>query len=252
MTRPAWDDKVESLDDLILGGFKIIQPRQGYRFSLDAVLLAHFPDLHNINTAIDLGTGNGVIPLLLACRKPTLNITGIEIQEEMVKRAQRSIIMNGAEKRIAVKCVDIRVIPACLPARQAELITCNPPFWREGEGQLSRNREAATARHEIEVKLMGIISAAAHLLQPRGRLAMINRVVRLQEIRQAYAACNFTMTRIRMVQSFPAEEAKLVLIEGALGGDGHVLEEPPLVVYQSPGIYSREISAIYAAALERG
>lgn len=249
MTKPIWDDKEESLDDLILGGFKIIQPRQGYRFSLDAVLLAHFPELHDINTAIDLGSGNGVIPLLLAYRKPTLNITGIEIQEEMVKRAQRSIIYNRVQERITIKCLDIRAIPASLPAAQAGLITCNPPFWREGEGKLSGHREAAIARHEIAVKLIDILTAAAYLLKPGGRLALIHRAARLEEIKQACAACGFTMTRIRMVRSFPAEQAKLVLIEGVLGGAGFVTDEPPLVVYQSPGCYSREIRAIYTGAL---
>lgn len=252
VTGPLWDDKIESLDDLILGGLKIIQARRGYRFSLDAVLLAHFPDLRHTDTVIDLGTGSGIIPLLLAYRKPGLRITGIELQKGMAERARRSIRMNGMEGQITVECRDIRMIPASSPTGQAELITCNPPFWKEEEGLLNRNPEAAVARHEIELRLMDIVKAAAHLLRPGGRLAMIHRAARRQEIEESFESGGFTFTRLRRVQSFAGEEAKLLLVEGALKAGTHAPEDPPLVVYQSPGRYSGEIGAIYAADLKSG
>lgn len=245
MIGPDLNDETESVDDLILGDFKVIQARQGYRFSVDAVLLAHFPTLKDTDRVIDLGTGNGVIPFLLAYRKPMLNIIGIELQKEMVERARRSIMINGLQSRVTVECLDIRVIPALLPAARAELVTCNPPFWKKGEGKLSQNRESAVARHEIGVELTDIIGAAAHLLKPGGRLAIIQRTARLGETKRAYRAKGFTVTRLRMVQSFPDQEARLFLIEGRMGSGIPATKEPPLIIYQKPGEYSAEVKAIY-------
>ncbi len=245
MIEPDWDDKTETLDDLT-SGFKIIQPRQGYRFSIDAVLLSHFPHLHNTAKVFDLGTGYGVIPLLLASRQPSLRIIGIEMQRDMVKRAQRSIRINRLEDRVAAKCLDIRLIPSALEAAQAELVTCNPPFWKQGEGQISSDPEVAMARHEIEVELIDIINAARHLLKPGGRLAMIHMSRRLAEIKAAYAASGFAISRLRMVQSFSTRQAKQLLIEGIKCN--HTCQaplEPPLIIYTGPGQYSSEVEAFY-------
>lgn len=235
----------ETLDDLLLGGLQIFQAREGYRFSIDAVLLAHFPDLHDVSHIIDLGTGNGVIPLLLAYRKPGVQITGLEIQPQMAERARRSMEHNQLHRDILIKCMDIRTVKECLPAAQAELATCNPPFWKFGEGKINNNHEQAIARHEIAVRLPEIIAAAAHVLKPQGRLAMINRAERLDEIDRSLALQGFGVTRIRMVQSFASDQPKLVLLEGCRICLGQPIEQPPLIIYQAPGIYSPEIEALY-------
>lgn len=240
------EEASESWDDLILGGLKIIQPRRGYRFSIDAVLLAHFPDLDQVSQAIDLGTGTGVIPLLLSHRKPALKITGVEIQPDMVERARQSVQYNRLEERIVIQCQDIKAIPGHMPGSQADLVICNPPFWKAGEGKLNQNREEAIARHEIEVKLADITAAAAHLLKEEGRLAMIHRAERLEEIRKECGNWGLRITRLRMVKSFAADKAKLVLVESCRREEDCLYhEDPPLIIYQAPGIYSQEVESIY-------
>lgn len=235
----------ESLDDLLLGGMQIFQARNGYRFSIDSVLLAHFPDLHDVSHIIDLGTGNGVIPLLLAHRKPGVQITGVEIQPQMADRAWRSIEHNQLQRDICIKCLDIRSLSECYPAAQAELATCNPPFWKHGEGKINNNHEQAIARHEIAVKLPDIIAAAAHVLKPQGRLVMIHQAKRLPEINHTLALQGFRVKRFRKVRSFASEPPILVLLEGCRTSLGQPIEEPPLIIYQSLGIYSSEIKALY-------
>lgn len=237
----------ESLDDLLLGGLQIFQPRKGYRFSIDAVLLAHFPDLHNVQHIIDLGTGNGVIALLLAYRKPGAQIIGLEVQPLMVERARRSIEHNKLSGTIHIECLDIRRLARCFPAAVADLAICNPPFWKEGEGKLNRNSEEALARHEIAVKLPDIIAAADHVLKPQGRLAMIHRADRLGEIREALTLQGFHISRLRMVQSFTQDKPKLILVEGCRIDPGYLVEESPLIIYQSPGVYSPEVNSFYAS-----
>lgn len=236
----------ESLDDLLLGGMQIFQARKGYRFSIDSVLLAHFPDLHDVSHIIDLGTGNGVIPLLLAYRKPGVQITGIEIQPQMAERARRNMEHNRLQWDISIKCLDIRTLSECYPAAQAELATCNPPFWKHGEGKINNNQEQAIARHEIAVKLPDIIAAAAHALRPQGRLVMIHQAKRLAEIDHALALQGFGVKRFRMVRSFAAEQPKLVLLEACRTSLVQPpIEEPSLTIYQAPGTYSPEINSLY-------
>ena len=251
MTK-AGKEASETLDDLLLGGLKVFQPKSGHRFSIDAVLLAHFPRLDGVSHAIDLGTGNGVIPLLLSCRKPSLRITGIEIQPEMVKRARKSVSYNDLEERITIKYLDIRAIPGQLERAQADLITSNPPFWKAGEGKLNKNREIAAARHEITVTLSDIIEAAAHLLKEGGRLAIIHRAERCQELQQECVRRGFHITRLRMVQSFAGQKAKLVLVEACQGrGPAVSYQEPPLIIYQAAGVYSPEVMAIYDNRMDK-
>lgn len=237
----------ESLDDLLLGGLEIFQPLRGYRFSIDSVLLAHFPDLQDVHHIIDLGSGNGVIPLLLARRKPGLHITGLEIQPQMVERARRSTEHNRLGGKIKIECLDIRTLVDCFPAAVADMVICNPPFWKEGEGKINKNPEEALARHEIAIKLPQIIAAAAHVLKPRGRLAMIHRADRLAEIRASISVQGFYFTRLRMVKSFVQDNPKLVLLEGCLANPGSPVEEPPLIIYQSSGVYTPEVKSLYAA-----
>ena len=235
----------ETLDDLQISGMRLIQSAHGYRFSLDAVLLAHFPDLTDVKRVIDLGTGNGIIPCLLASRAPNLQILGVERQEEMVDRARRSVVINGLESRITILPADIRTIEKHLPRGEAELVLSNPPFWREGEGLISRHPEAAAARHELHLKLAELIEKSAYLLAPRGRLAIIHRAQRLAEVLELFTRQQIFPRRLRLVHPRADREANLMMLEGVKNRRGQLHILPPLAVYSSPGEYSQEIKQIY-------
>ncbi len=239
------DSPGESLDDLLLGGMKLFQSREGYRFSLDAVLLAHFPLLDGIKRAVDLGAGSGVISLLLAYLSPSLCITAIEIQENMVKRAQKSIVFNHLEGRIGLVQADIRDIGKYVSPGSADLVISNPPFWKKGEGRISPNAEKAIARHELEVELKDIIRAAAYLLSPRGCFCLIQNAERLQESLRLFSDHDLSLGRIRPVYSLPGRKAKMLLLEGQKGGTRASVVLPPLFVYESPGVYSKEVRGWY-------
>ena len=235
----------ESIDDLILGGLKLIQAREGYRFSLDAVLLAHFAELQGIDRAVDLGTGNGVIPLLLAHRSPSLSITGIELQANMADRARRNVEYNDLEQRIEIIQGDTRKVEQILSRGWAELVLSNPPFWRKGEGLLNNHPEEAIARHEIELELPEMMAAAAYLLAARGKLVFIHRAERMLEIINQLANYKLAPRRLRLVHPFADRDAKLLLLEAEKNGKGKLQILPPLVIYQKTGIYCEEIKQIY-------
>ncbi|MGE5390679.1 MAG: tRNA1(Val) (adenine(37)-N6)-methyltransferase [Deltaproteobacteria bacterium] len=235
----------ESLDDLILGGMKVIQPRRGYRFSLDAVLLAHFPVLDGVESAVDLGSGGGVIPLIMSWRSPSLSVIGIELQAGMAERSMRTISFNDLDGRIRIIPADIREIKTALPPASAGLVVCNPPFWKKGEGHISNHPEEAIARHELEVEFKDICWAAAYLLKDGGHFCVIQRAERLNEVMAAMTGNRLQVRRIRTVHSFAEDDASLVLVEGRKNSRGGVRIMPPLVIYQEPGFYSSEVNGWY-------
>jgi len=241
--NPVRED--ESLDDLILGGMKVIQPRRGYRFSLDAVLLAHFPELDGVRSAVDLGSGSGVIPLIMSWRSPDLAVIGIELQAEVAERSRRSISYNELEGRIRIIPADIRKIRNALSPASADLVVCNPPFWKKGEGHLSSHPEEAVARHELEVEFIDICRAAAYLLKDGGHFCVIQRAERLAEVMAAMTSNRLQVRRIRSVHSLAGDDATLVLVEGRKNSRGGVRIMPPLVIYQEPGVYSPEVNRWY-------
>jgi len=235
----------ETLDDLIIGGLKLIQPRKGYRFSIDPVLLAHFAGLNKVKRAIDLGCGNGIIIHLLAALSPELEITGIEIQEQMVERAQRSIAYNGLESRVQIINRDIRDIEKYLSPGSFDLVISNPPFWSPGQGRISSNPEEAIARHELTLSLEELIKAAAFLLAPGKSFCIIHRAERLIEIINLCKKYKLLPSRLRAVYSFPGQEAKMVLLEAQKRKQGPFKLLSPLIIYKQPGEYSEEVMSYY-------
>lgn len=235
----------ETLDDLIIGNLKIIQPKKGYRFSIDAVLIAHFCCLDKVKTVVDLGTGSGVIPLILSQRKREIRVKGIEIQDSMLDRAIRSVQYNGLEDRIEIIRGDIKKIGDFLPPASAELVVCNPPFWRRNEGRISQNPEEAIARHELEVDLETMIRASFYLLTFRGHLAFIQRADRFLEGVKALEKNNMGITRVRWVHSKKGQPAKLVMVEAAKNRPSNMQVLPPLIIYEDNGDYCAELKEIY-------
>jgi len=235
----------ETLDDLLLGDMKLIQARRGYRFSLDAVLLAHFPDLSGVSHGVDLGTGSGIIPLLLAFRSPFIRITGIEIQESLAERAHRNVALNGLQDRITIIKGDIKEIHQFLSAESCDLVISNPPFYKINEGHISENEEQSIARHELQIKLAELIEKAGYLLQKGGRLALIHRVERMMEIFELIKKPLFVPKKIRMIHSRIDEPARLFLLEVQKQGRGQLSVLPPLIIYNQNNEYSPELQAYY-------
>ncbi|MBO8159964.1 tRNA1(Val) (adenine(37)-N6)-methyltransferase [Thermosyntropha sp.] len=240
-----WVKPDETMDDLIIGGLKIIQPQKGYRFSIDAVLLAHFCSIDKANLAVDLGTGSGVIPLILTQRKKDLKIKGIEIQEKMAERAERSVRYNQLQDRIEVIKGDVKNIKELIPASSAELVVCNPPFFKENEGFMSKDEDEAVARHEIKVKFGDIVRAAAYILKPKGAFAFVQRADRFLEVVRTLELIHMAVSRVRWVHSYRNKPANLVLVEGRKNKTGGMKVLPPMIIYEEDGKYCRELLEIY-------
>lgn len=236
----------ESLDDLHLGGLRIIQPRRGYRFSLDPILLCAFARIGRGATVCDLGTGSGVIPLILARRSPARHVYGLEIQAAAADRAQRSVQLNGLAGRVTIMAGDLRRVRSLLAAECCQVVVANPPYRRPGSGRQAAGDERAAARHELHGGLDDFLAAAAYLLGSGGRCTIIYLAERLAELLAAMQRYGLEPKRLRCVHSRLHEPARLVLVEGRRGGAPGIRVEPPLGIYQGAD-YSPEVQAIYAS-----
>jgi tRNA1Val (adenine37-N6)-methyltransferase len=236
----------ESLDTLFDGKIKILQSRSGYRFSLDAVLLAHFVNPRPGNKVIDLGTGNGVIPLMLAHLHPSISIAGVELQHSMAARAASNVRFNGLESRIDILQGDVRAIGKIALPQSFAVVVCNPPFRQPTSGRLSVDGERRIARHEMKGGLNDFIHAGAFLLGGGGRLAMIYPAVRCIDLLAAMRRARIEPKRLRMVHSFAGAEAALVLVEGNKGGRPGLEVLAPLIVYREAKEYSGETAMMLA------
>lgn len=237
---------METLTRLKLGGLLLLQARKGYRFSLDPVLLARFVAVREQERVIDLGTGSGVIPLLLARLFAVRQVVGIELQSEQVQRAQQNVELNGLRGAVQILAGDIRQIRELSPAAQADLVVSNPPYRRLHTGRLAPNGERAAARHELAGGLEDFVRAAGWLLKNGGRFALIYLAERLPELLGRMSASDIEPKRLRMIHPRQGEAAKMVLVEGRKMGRPGLTVEPPLFVYRGKGRdYSAEVLQMY-------
>lgn len=234
----------ESLDDLTVKGYKVIQSKKGYRFSMDSVLLADFARARPGENILDLGCGSGVVSLLVAARQPECRITGIEIQKELADRARRSVILNGLQGRISIINGDVRRLEV-ITAGSYDMVVCNPPFQKAGEGKTSFNEEKLIARHEIMACFNDFVRAAYRALKRGGRMVVVHKTRRLVEIITTCQEGGLTPKRMRMVHSRKDLEADLFLLEAQKGAKEGVKVLPGLIVYEDTGKYSQEILEIY-------
>ncbi|MGH7798337.1 MAG: tRNA1(Val) (adenine(37)-N6)-methyltransferase [Candidatus Binatia bacterium] len=234
----------ETLDSLFQGKLKFFQRRSGYRFSLDALLLAHFVSMKGNETVADLGTGNGVIPLLLANLHAQVSITGFEFQPAMAERAERNVKLNDLTGRIRICRGDVRAIRAVAAAASFDVVVCNPPFRKPSSGRISPDDEKRIARHELQGELGDFLAAATFLLRPKGRMALIYPAVRFADLISAMRHARIEPKRLRMVHSFSDAEASLVLVEGVKGGRPGMTVDKPLAIYRRAKEYTDEVSAM--------
>jgi tRNA1Val (adenine37-N6)-methyltransferase len=208
--------------------------------------LAHFVALKAGESAIDLGTGNGVIPLILARLHSDVAITGVEIQPAMAERAARNVRFNQLESQIHIRLGDIREVDAIAPAASFDVAVCNPPYRGVASGRISPNDEKRIARHESRGALDDFLRAADFLLRAKGRIAVVYLAERAVDLFSAMRAARLEPKRIRMVHSFVDADASLVLVEGMKGGRSGVKILPPLTIYGDGNNYSAEVAAIIA------
>ncbi len=237
----------EVIHDLL--GFKnrkIIQRTDRFHFSLDTVLLADFVRFSGRQKKVlDLGTGNGPIPLFLSA-KSMAHITGIELQEDMVALARKNIILNQLEKQITITHLDIKAVPTHFPSSQFDIVTCNPPFFKVPKhAHLNDNQALSLSRHELAIDLEGIMVAARHALKQNGALYMVHRAARLQDILIACENARFKLKRGRFVYPKANSEAMMVLLEFRFDAKSEAKFEPPLIVHHEDGTYTKEVQAIF-------
>ena len=235
----------ERIDDLQRNGYKIIQNEKKFCFGMDAVLLSGFAAVRLGERVLDIGTGTGIIPILLEAKTDGEHFTGLEIQEESAEMASRSVRLNGLSEKIDIICGDINNAGEIFEMASFDVITTNPPYMIGKHGLTGDNREKAVARHEIYCTLEDIAREGSRLLKDKGRFYMVHRPFRLVEIFNTLTKYRLEPKRLKMVHPFIDKEPNMVLIEALKGGNSRLTVEKPLIVYKEPGVYMDEIYDIY-------
>lgn len=235
----------ERVDDLHRNGYFLIQNPKRFCFGVDAVLLSGFAEVKEGENVLDLGTGTGVIPILLEAKTKGSHFTGLEIQSESVEMARRSVELNNLENKINIVEGDIKELAMLFKPSSFNVITTNPPYMNEGGGLKNDYSPKTIARHEVLCNLGDIISGASKLLKTGGRFYMIHRPHRLADIIITMRQYKLEPKKIRFIHPFVEKEPSMVLIEGIRGGKPMVKVMPPLIIYGSNGKYTEEIIEIY-------
>lgn len=235
----------ERIDELQRNGYRIIQNKDGFCFGMDAVLLSGFTQVKPGERAIDLGTGTGIIPILLEAKTDGAHFTGLEIQKMSADMARRSVALNGLSEKISIVEGDIKEAGFLFGKASFDVVTSNPPYMTGSHGLVNPEMPKAIARHEILCTLEDVIGQATALLREGGRFYMVHRPFRLAEIMTLMVNYHLEPKRMRLVYPFVDKEPNMVLIEGLKGGRSRITVEKPLIVYKEPGIYTDEIYDVY-------
>ncbi len=235
----------ETLDDLQLGGIYVIQKKEAFRFGVDAVLLANFAKVKRGMQVIDLCTGTGIVPFILAGKTEAAHITGVEIQGEMVEMARRSNQYNKLENRLEFINGDLKDLKLLKSLVKADVVTVNPPYKLQNSGIINPSDKNAIARHEICCTLEDVIIAARTLLKDNGRMFMVHRPERLADILCTMRKHKIEPKTIRMINPNTKKAPNIVLIEGQRDGGAFLKWEPSLYIYNDDGGYTEELEMIY-------
>jgi tRNA1Val (adenine37-N6)-methyltransferase len=229
---------------------KICQNSNGYRFSVDALLLYSFVKVKHASRIADLGAGSGIIGLLLARKYVNATVTLVELQKSLFCLAEKNILINGLEERVRAVCADIKSMKTTESLLPYDLIVSNPPFRTSTSGLLSVGEEKAVARHELKLRFSDLAEAASHLLKPRGRFSLIFHPERLPEIFEKMRSRRLEPKRIRFVHNDSGAVSKIVLIEAVKDGRMGLKVEKPLFLYREDGTYTPELDEMYRGGIE--
>ncbi len=235
----------ERLDELHRNGYFIIQNPEKFCFGMDAVLLSGYAKVKAGEKVLDLGTGTGIIPILLEAKTKGEHFTGLEIQEESADMARRSVNYNNLQDKIDIVIGDIKGASDIFGAASFDVITTNPPYMTSSHGLVNPNQPKAIARHEIFCSLEDVIGQSSKLLKTNGKLYMVHRPFRLAEIMTTLVKYRLEPKRMQLVYPFVDKEPNMVLIEASKGGKSRITVEKPLIVYKEQGVYTDEIYDIY-------
>ena len=234
----------ERVDDL-QNGFYVIQNQSKFCFGMDAVLLSGFARIRKGDHVLDMGTGTGIIPILLKSKTKGEHFTGLEIQEECADMATRSVQYNGLESAVDIVCGDIKEAAGIFGAASFDVVTSNPPYMIGAHGLQNPYMAKAIARHEVLCTLEDVVSQASKVLKDRGRFFMVHRPFRLAEIFSVLTRYKLEPKRMQLVYPYIDREPNMVLIEALKGGNSRITVEKPLIVYEKPGVYTKDILEIY-------
>ncbi len=238
---------VTTADTFFDGRLVVHQNRQGYRFSIDALLLAHAVTFRQGDQrVVDFGTGAGILPLLLAYRHADISICGVEIQPSLARMASENAHVNHLADRIQIIEADLQTINPQLLGYSADVIVSNPPYRKVTSGRINPNSERALARHEIALTLEGLVRAVRRVLRTGGYFWTIYPAQRLPELINGMQRFNIEPKFMRMVHSRDDSDAKMVLMAGVKAAAAGLVAGPPLVIYQERGRYSDEVQRMLA------
>lgn len=235
----------ERFDNLNRNGYSIIQNPKQFCFGMDAVLLSGFCNIKEDERVLDLGTGTGIIPILLEAKTKGKEFIGLEIQEESADMARRSVSYNHLEDRVSIVTGDIKEASRIFGAGSFDVITTNPPYMIGEHGLKNENKAKSIARHEVLCTLDDIMRESAKILRPKGHFFMVHRPFRLAEIIVTMKKYKIEPKRMQLVYPFVDKEPNMVLIEGLRDGNPRMTVEKPLIVYKEQNIYTDEIIDIY-------
>jgi tRNA1Val (adenine37-N6)-methyltransferase len=232
-------------DTFFNGRIQVKQNRSGYRFSIDAVLLAWHASPCMNDTILDLGTGCGIIPMILAYRNPGVKIYGIEVQTELAEIASLNVAENDMEDQITILCMDMKSLKHDVTFGPVDLVVSNPPFRKAKSGRINPDQQRAIARHEIRATLYDVVEAARSMLKTSGRFVMVYPAERMTDILTQMRNSKIEPKSVRMVHSGKDTGAKMILVEGKKGGRSGLKIGPPLIIYQENGSYSNEVALMF-------
>ena len=245
-----WNEKQllrdgERLDDLQRDGLMIIQNPGWFCFGMDAVLLTGFAHAGKGCRVLDLGCGNGVIPILMSAKTEGESFEGLEIQADIAEMARRSVRYNHLEQKVHITTGDIREASTYFGAASFDVVTTNPPYMINSHGLTNLTGHKAVARHELLCSLDDVIRESARVLKPGGHFFMVHRPFRLSEIMNTMTKYKLEPKRMRLVYPYVDKEPNMVLIEGTRGGNPGMVVEKPLIVYEAVNVYTQEIRELY-------
>ncbi len=250
----AGEDSKISADTLFNGRLACRQPRRGYRFSVDAILLANFVKLKSGARVLDIGAGCGVISLIMAWRSPEIVITALELQASLFELCRSNIELNGLAPRIQGIQGDLRHISSLFKAASFDLVVCNPPYHKVGSGRINPAAEQAVARHEITADIGQCVKAAAWAVKSHGRAAFIFPAQRGAALLSALHAHRLEAKRLQVVHSFPGADGRLLMVEAVKGGGEELRILPPFYIYRAVDgrQYTPEMTAFFAGDENEG